>query len=355
MSFFGNSITDTVTGAVARVLPRGQLQSEPQTLLVGHELKDDTVHWTKENSGTGSSVTIGTKGVLLAGTSALGYAILRTAHRARFMLGTVNRYRATIAVNYDYICTGGVKLWGAMDLTGFAVDSTAVFGDLPFWSFYTAGYYFGLVDGVLHIGAHGETTQNYPLYVASGNFTGDVPSFKLDADRPYECEIYYDDNGASYYIDGVYLGSLLSKNKGLALTTGNETNWNLPLDLYASAVTMNKRTGAASDQGRFYLLQQNISRIGVEKSAPLYYRASVAAQSSGSGIIKRGSGLIRRVVNLDTTATQTLNLYDAVSATNLIGSFDLTKYGSVELEVYFQTGLYYSVSNGPATVLVIYE
>lgn len=102
---------------------------------------------------------------------------------------------------------------------------------------------------------------------------------------------------------------------------------------------------------QMYVRSSTINRIGKANSAPTWKYVTGAVAGV---VLKYGAGTLHRVVNTDNVGT--LIIYDAVTATNIIASLDLTAVtGSIEFGLDFYDGLTITTTGGAAKMTFVYE
>ena len=314
------AITDRF-GNNAMVSPMKDMRVIESVKLVGATFGTsvDTNFWTVTNTGTGSSSTVNGVWTGISGTSNNGIAKIVSVRLSRFQFGQPLLLRAygrvvtiTAANNTAYLGsfseTGGVPQEGV----AFSIDPSGTFGVNCFKG--------GVANTVLN-----------------GSFNGEVSTF-VESGVAHAYEIIYFTASAAFYIDGILIHTFRPT------TTTLYNTLNLPI----CSMTVNSASGVISRTIEVW--NAVIMKMGKldNQTTSKYISTAVTAQ-----IAKLGSGKLKAIVNGDNVGT--VIFYDAVTATNIIASLDLTRViGAINLDIPFFTGLCYTTT-GALKLTMIYE
>lgn len=274
----------------------------------------DTAFWTVNNTAGGTTVQTGGQTVLATNTTASGATTLQTVAKARYTGGSSNRFRAQIRLG-DSGVANNVRRWGAFDgVNGayFKLDGTALY--------------------TCNLRNSSEAT------VVSTEWNNDKTYPALTSVQTYE--IYYT-NAKVYY---VIAGSL--KHTLTATSSTWTHSMNLPVRLDNTNTTINTNQELTCRVATIY-------RMGAAHTSPKYFNTT----TSGISVLKRGAGMLHRVVMNDPTNTLTY-IYDSVTGTGTVTAKINPDSSStpfvLEYMVPFNDGL--SVNNaGTSDLTVIYE
>lgn len=276
---------DIQIGKYQRVAPTGAAVVDQTMRLIGGGFQDsqlDTVAWTGNNSGTGSSVAV-SNGIntLTSGTANSGYATVQSATKARFLFASTNVFRGTFRLP-TLGGTNTTRGWGAFN-----------FGTLPAVQ---DGFFFSY-NGTSKTLSVNCCNAGVTTSVSSGSFNGDVKSYTLDTNQ-HNYEIVYQVPGAFFFIDGALIHHFVS---GSALLSSI-------MHLAVSAFASNSASGTISTSLEAWA--GSIIRYGSAPPAPQFL--NIAAL--GTTTIKAGPGQLHRVtINTAGSNTNTITLYDSLT------------------------------------------
>lgn len=313
--------------------------------LVGADLQSvlDTAHWTSTTS-SGTNTYSGGGWRSASGAAAQNYAHLYSVARARLISLSQNIFEGVFRIGEP---TGTQHyIWGALNLASWTTAAGSGYLDTDNATFY-GGYYFdyNLADG-LSINIRNSTVASN-VKLKSGAFNGDVKTWTNDG-LMHRFQIVYSTIGARFFIDGVFIGSLTSDKYPIPVPTGVTGS-----DLHATAAAYVPYGGTGSATEYLTTYSASISRVGDTRS-PTSWR--YITSGAATGILKRGSGNLRRVVAGNNVGS--LLLYDDITAVaaNAICNIDLTQAANRDTTFNFdlQNGLYYALT-GAGEVTVIFE
>ncbi len=315
--YSGINIVDKETGTSLGLTTIGELKSITPTRLVGAAfsgLVKDTNFWTETVTGSGSITQAGE--ILLAtGTTANSTASYVTTDRSRKVTGRLNQFRA-VARNVQMPtadCIRRIGAYCANDGFFFQFDGTT-FG---------VGSRKGGIDTV----------------VENGNLNG-LAGKTIDVlDTTFlRIVIEYTSKSARFFIEGVLIHTLSATTESLTNTQ----------DLPVSIEIINENGNTTNNS--YEVLFTTILGLGQLETSPRYKYIG----TNTTTICKYGSGILRRIVNLDNAGTVTI--YDNTSASgSQIGVIDAAKaLGTLDFNAPFSNGLTI-VTALNSKITVIYE
>lgn len=312
--FKAMKITDNY-GFTVENTPMDEMRVITPTRLVGSVFNGnvlDTNFWSATTATTASVVCSGSQATLSTGTGSTASAMLTSVAVARYIGGSSNRYRAQIQMS-DNGTENCYRQWG--------VDGDGI-----------NGAYFELSGTSAYTVTMNNTVATKTL---SSNWSDSTTLPTFSSCTTYE--LYFTNKTVYFIIDGVL------KHKHVATLSPWTSNINFRI--------FNKISNAGNTTNCvLYNRVSTIARLGQDATTPRFKYQSGA---NAGQILKYGPGCLHRIVNNDNVGT--LNLYDALSATNPIATIDLTKVlGSICFDVEFNTGLYF-VTTGAVFVTIIYE
>ena len=322
---------DPQTGKYQRISPTGAAIFDQSLRLIGGGFSGnvfDSVAWTVNNSGAGSSTGL-VNGIatLTSGTANNGYATIQSATKARFLFASANLFRGTARiVSLDSLNT--TRSWGAFN-----------FGSLPAIQ---DGFFFSY-DGSSKTLSVNCCNSGVVTSSQSGSFNGDVSSYVLDTNQ-HNFEILYQATNAFFFIDGVLLHRFSATSSPLSSY----------MHLSASALAKNSASGTAS--ASFEAWSGSIVRYGGTPPSPQY----VNLNTNGTTVVKVGPGTLHSVtLNLAGANTNNITLYDNTAgsgATIATISNDLGSLVTLQYGLDFVNGLTVVMANGVANdITVIYD
>ena len=302
-------------GFIVENTPMDEMRVATSVRLVGATFAGSTVDtnfWATTLSN-GTVTQAGSVMTVASTTTSGGSAIVKSVRTARYIGGSCNRYRAIIQLG-DAGTTNNVRKWGMYDGTN--------------------GAYFKL---------SGTTLTACVVKAGVGNeFT--VATLTSPTTNVASYEIYIT-NSKVYFTIG---GALVATHN--ASTTSWSDTLNLPC--YAESTS----TGVTADC-QVLIRVMTIVRFGEIETASIYKNLTSTALSGGS-ILKYGPGRLHTLVIGTTVNNQTISIYDATSATNLITTITTPTAAeptNIEFHTGFYTGLYVIGSSGSFNITVIYE
>jgi hypothetical protein len=320
------------TGDEVSISPVGAMDVDQPYRLVGTSFTGTTLDssfWTATNSGTGSSVSAATPGIIVmtSGTANNGYANLTTVRQGRFIFAHPHKFRAILRVT-DETVANSTRRWGAYTAAGgppvVPVD----------------GFWFELSDaGVLSV--NHRNNSGTIVTQASGGFNGDISVYNVDT-NVHAYEIIFFLGKADFLIDNVLVHTFRPT------TTNMSSTYTLPCSFQASSQ-------AISSSAVMEVWAGMILRLGRESSAPKTIYQNGAATAV---VAKQGPGRLHRVIYGQHPNGGTITLYDALTATNtvaIIAPPNGAAPATFEFGMDFYTGLTYTTSTANMNVTFILE
>lgn len=318
------------TGNQTRVTQMGEMSIAQTIRLVGAVFvgSADAIFWTVANSGAGSASTVASGlSTQTSGTAASGYGQIQSVAKARFVFGSLNRYRGTHRVTNTTVAHN-TRRWGAFTTTSTTTPSN--------------GFYFELSSaGILSVV---RVSNGTPTAFASGSFNGKVTAYTLDT-NVHDYEITYFVMSAQFFIDGVLIHEF---EPTTAVLTQD-------LHLNVTATSINDGTGGTS--GVLETWQATIQRLGpIQTQARSYYQTGTTAGVT----LKVGPGQIKALAFAAVTIHSAVTLYDNTAASGTVlyatgGMPATTAPFSVAIDIPFTTGLTLVIATAACNLVVSYE
>ena len=296
----------------------GKLKTIPTVRLVGKSFSGsvkDANFWTESVTGTGS-VSIAGEASLKTGETADSTVAYVSNHKARKVSNAHNFFRCLARLTTDPE-QGNLRRVGAYD------DDN--------------GYFIEINNLTFSVGYRNPTDGD--VLISSGNFNGHLgASVKLDTNI-VELAIDYHHSEVTFYFGHILLHTFHCETC-ILVHTGN-----LPITME------NINSGGLDTDHEFVVREASISRLGEIETTPVF--AHIVATTAAT-VLKRGSGILHRIINNDNVGTVTL--YDNIEASGTtICILDTIKVlGSIEFGVHFSNGLTVKTT-GDAKVTIVYE
>jgi len=312
--FFNKRVLGTPFGDLRTV----QVQRILGPHFVGATL--DANFWTGAVAGSGAvAVTVGTA-TLNTGVTANSTATITSHDTARYIPGFANCFRGIIRLD-SLLYVNNTKRWGAMVST-------------------TNGYFFEFSSNAVKVVTRKASVDTA---VASGDWTGNSRTFNMDTNY-HTYEIFYDSRRVYFFIDNDWVHTVENTTALLSDI----------LDSYI--IVSNVNAGGAVIDTTIHIADASIYRLGQATACPKSVNITAAAPTTT--ILKRGPGHLRRIiVNTVPAGAGTLILYDAVSATNPIGSCLMTgtSVHSIEYGCDFFVGLTVVTDISAGDYTIVYD
>lgn len=310
-------------GTEVEVTPMGEMKVQVPTRTVGSIFTGsalDTNFWTVSNSTTASgTVTVSAGTVTLSsGEAATGSVTLSSVRRGRYVAGVANVYRAQVS---NTTCVGVVtKRWGSYDSND--------------------GYFFEHNGTTLSVVARKGGADNK---ISSGSFNGEHGNTYVIGTNFATFEIYWTNKSVWFVVDDEVIHKFTATTSSLVST---------PI-LPVAAEVLN---GAANTSANtLVILVQSISRLGPEKTTPIYKNITSATTT----VCKLSAGTLHRII-VNKPVNSTITIYDNTSAVaaNKVATVTFTaaqtEPTTLTYDVPFFNGLTI-VTGGAFDLSVIYE
>ena len=323
-------------GFASEFTPNGEMRvsevcrlTGPAFDLSGNSGAVDPNYWTTTVANNGTVVQANGQVTLdTATTSANGSAVMSSVRRARFVAGSANRYRSVLLLNNNG-ATNNIRKWGIAYGSGFPATPTVTDGA---W-FQLNGTQFS-VNTQLANGAVATVTS----------FNGNLgTAYKPDFTISHEYEIYFDNTGCWFTVDGELLHNVVSGTSPFSATAS----------MYIYHATINSSSLQTSNT--IVLRSAAIHRLGKEYTSP--QRGLVT--TAGTYNFKYGPGVLQSIV-IATAGGTLMTIYDDTTGTAntimAIGAFNNNSVMPVSLQcnIPFSNGLKV-VSTGTWSAAFVYE
>ena len=312
----------SIFGRDVVISPMGAMKQAQVTKLVGTGFGGtlDSNFWTA--SGTGTQTISGDTLILTTNGVSGGTSAIVSTRIARYIIGQSNYFRSNLKC--PAVTGTNTRSWGAYNSSN--------------------GYFFTHDGTTLSVVCRKNNSD--ANIIASGSFNGTLGStYILDANY-HTFEIFWTNKNVWFLVDGLILHTFLAITA--TLTDANS----LPITFECNNGVGNSNTNT------LVTVSGSINRLGQldTERAYKYVAAAVTAQ-----VYKYNPGrLIRVIFNSD--ATQTVTIYDALTATNTIATLTNTAPGgtahnmphAVDFDCPLHTGLCVSTST-TAPITLVYE
>jgi hypothetical protein len=320
-------------GVRAEITPNNELRTSSPVRVIGSTFPGATLDanfWTAAVAGTTAGVVSQTGGVLSltasAGTATVGStASIQSARTARYVAGA--------SLQYQSICrcpavTGtNTRRWGAFNTTdGFFFEHDGTTLSL-----------------VCRIGS-ADTNK-----ISSGSFNGQYgTTYVLPVNTAVSCKIHWNTKKAWFLINDMVVHTFEGTITPLV------SEFSMPCRAECNNANANTNANV------FNCRSASIRRFGLPNTRP-FWKNQVNANSAAT-ILKRSPGTLQKLVVNSWVDGGTVTLYDAITATNPIGSILFSKGEqssitpvTIPYDLDFYTGLCWTVTGTGMDVTVVYE
>ena len=291
----GNALIDRHDGTSVHISQLGLLAASSMIKLSGAAFvgnAKDTNFWTETVANGGTAVQAQAEILLDTNTTANGSAQYQTNRVGPWVAGTENAWIGTFALP-EAALTDNLRRWGAFTTVGATLvpENGAWFQD-------------DVTDG-LSIGYRSLSQDaGGPVVVPMASWSSGETIVLGTGINTFI--ITYDFSGVSFYI-----------NKTLVhrLDSGNDV-WTDDMNSHNTFQTINSNSAATSNSLMCHVAA--IFRLGETHTYP----AATYIAGGATTVLKRGPGILHKVVNGDKIASSTVQIYDGVTAVNQLAYID---------------------------------